>query len=258
MIGVYFSGTGNTKYCVEKFVAQMSEKVMIYPIENTDTISKIEEHSVIVLGYPIYYSNLPKIVRDFISDNSRIWKNKKIFIIATMGLFSGDGAGLSARLLRKYGATIIGGLHLKMPDCICDDKKLKKSLDENKKIIQEAEKKIVCASEKLKQNIAVRDGLSGISHLAGLFGQRLYFYNRTVEYTDKLKINQYRCNGCGKCIALCPMKNLVLKDNQAKSIGNCTMCYRCISNCPQRAITLLGKEIYEQCNIEKYLGENNE
>ena len=31
------------------------------------------------------------------------------------------------------------------------------------------------------------------------------------------------------------------------------MCYRCISNCPQQAITLLGKKLYEQCKIEKYL-----
>lgn len=258
MIGVYFSGTGNTKYCVEKFITQMNEKVMVYSIENVETISKIKEHSTIVLGYPIYYSNLPKIVRDFIVNNSDLWKNKKVFIIATMGLFSGDGTGLSARLLRKYGAKVIGGLHLKMPDCIGDDKKLKKSISENRKIIKEAEKKINLATTKIKQNIPVREGLGFMSHLAGLFGQRLYFYNKTANYTDKLKINQQRCIGCGKCISLCPMKNLVLKEGCAESTGHCTMCYRCISNCPQKAITLLGKEVYEQCSIEKYLGGGNE
>ena len=29
--------------------------------------------------------------------NPDIWKGKKVFIIATMGLFSGDGAGILAR-----------------------------------------------------------------------------------------------------------------------------------------------------------------
>jgi len=41
---------------------------------------------------------------------------KNIFIIVAMGLFSGDGTGCTARLFRKYGADVIGGLHLKMPD----------------------------------------------------------------------------------------------------------------------------------------------
>lgn len=58
-------------------------------------------HKDIVFAYPIYYSNLPKIVRDFINDNHTIWEKKNIFIIATMGLFSGDGAGLSARLFKN-------------------------------------------------------------------------------------------------------------------------------------------------------------
>lgn len=32
-----------------------------------------------------------------------------------------------------------------------------------------------------------------------------------------------------------------------------TGCYRCISFCPAQAITLLGKKVYEQSHIEKYL-----
>lgn len=32
----------------------------------------------------------------------------------------------------------------------------------------------------------------------------------------------------------------------------CTMCYRCISHCPKMAITLIGDEVKEQCQFEKY------
>lgn len=127
MIGVYFSGTGNTKYCLEKFVALYDGTSKIVSLEEKSVIEKIMLHKDIVFAYPIYYSNLPKIVRDFINDNHTIWEKKNIFIIATMGLFSGDGAGLSARLFKKYKAHIWGGLHLKMPDCICDVKALKVS-----------------------------------------------------------------------------------------------------------------------------------
>ena len=138
MIGIYFSGTGNTKYCLEKFVALYDRNIEITPLEDEGTIEKVKHHKDIIFAYPIYYSNLPKIVRDFICENSDAWKGKHIFIIATMGLFSGDGAGVSARLFKRYGAQIWGGLHLKMPDCICDVKALKRTPDQNKQIVIQA------------------------------------------------------------------------------------------------------------------------
>lgn len=106
MIGIYFSGTGNTKYCLEKFVDLYDRNIEITPLEDTGTIEKVTHHKDIIFAYPIYYSNLPKIVRDFICKNSDVWNGKRIFVIATMGLFSGDGAGISARLFKRYGAQV--------------------------------------------------------------------------------------------------------------------------------------------------------
>ena len=64
---------------------------------------------MLVFVYPMQYSTVPKILRDFIIENKDLWQNKKVFVIATMGLFSGDGAGILGRLLHQYGAKIIGG-----------------------------------------------------------------------------------------------------------------------------------------------------
>ena len=89
--------------------------------------------------------------------------------------------------------------------------------------------------------------------MAGLLGQRLYFYNKTKNYTDKLKINKEKCIGCGKCAGLCPMKNISIEEKKAISHESCTMCYRCINNCPVQAITLLGDKVVQQSVIEKYL-----
>ena len=98
-----------------------------------------------------------------------------------------------------------------------------------------------------------QDGLGIFCRIAGILGQRLYFYNKTRNYSDKLKINSEKCIGCGKCAQLCPMKNISVRDNKADAGNRCTMCYRCISNCPEKAITLIGKDVEEQVNIEKYL-----
>ena len=186
MIGIYFSGTGNTKYCLENIVALYDRNIEITPLEDTGTMEKVTYHKDIIFAYPIYYSNLPKIVRDFICENSDIWKGKRVFIIATMGLFSGDGAGVSARLFERYGAQVWGGLHLKMPDCICDVKALKCTPAQNKQIVIQAEERIKSAVCNLKNGTPTKDGLGFYAILQGFwdsgFGFTIKHKNIQTKY----------------------------------------------------------------------------
>ncbi len=253
MVGIYFSGTGNTKYCVETFVKECDDAALAFSIEEENIAQIISDQKEIVFGYPVQFSNLPKMLKDFVVSNSDIWRDKKVFIIATMGLFSGDGSGMLARLLEKYGAIIEGGLHLKMPDSISDEKALKRSLQDNQTLVKRAALKVKSAAHDLKSGNPPQEGIGLWYHLAGLFGQRLYFRNKTKTYTDKLKIDKNKCTGCRKCVNLCPMKNIRFEEQKAVSGNRCTMCYRCINKCPAQAITLLGKRVIEQCYLEKYL-----
>lgn len=214
MIGIYLSGTGNTKHCVEKLVNLLDDTARCIPLETPYIINMLENEN-------------------------------------TMGLFSGDGTGCTARLLKKYGAEILGGLQIKMPDSVCDSKLLKKGIEENRQIVKNADKRIEQTAKQIKRGIYPKEGLSFIAHIKGLFGQRLWFYRKTIYYTDKLKISD-SCIGCGLCSKECPMKNIKMKENRAVPGKRCTMCYRCISLCPQKAITLLGKKVQEQCRLEKY------
>ena len=114
MIGVYFSGTGNTKHCVEKFMraygpaedisntlrtycrpffsvssapwyfsatALMLESPVptggrraygpaedIISIEAENAIREISKHPEIIIGYPVQFSNIPKILQNFVAD----------------------------------------------------------------------------------------------------------------------------------------------------------------------------------------------
>ncbi len=251
MTGIYFSGTGNTKHCITKFIESLScfatksapQAVQIISIEESDLAAGAlkNEQNLVVLAYPIYYSNLPKIMRDFIVEHKDLWKGQNVYIICTMGLFSGDGTGVSARLLKQYGANIVGGTHVIMPDCISDVKLLKYSPEKNKEIVLKADQKLEAAAHKLANYKPSREGLNFLSHLTGLFGQRLWFSHKTKHYSDKLKIHTESCIKCGKCTSVCPMHNLTLSDASIITAGKCTMCYRCINQCPQKAITLIGK-----------------
>ena len=65
MVRIYLSGTGNAKYCIEKLTKLMDENSKTVPLESDTLIEEIKK-SIIVLGYPIQYSNAPFMVRDFI------------------------------------------------------------------------------------------------------------------------------------------------------------------------------------------------
>jgi flavodoxin len=79
MIGIYLSGTGNTKHCVEKLLHLVDPTVECIPLENPGIIQVLENHDTIVLGYPTQYSNAPFMVRDFIKSNATLWNGKKVF-----------------------------------------------------------------------------------------------------------------------------------------------------------------------------------
>lgn len=252
MVGVYLSGTGNTKYCTERLLHRLDRNAKAIPLEEEQAVSAIKKNTEIILAYPTQYSNAPIMVRDFINKNKELWKGKKVLCMATMGAFSGDGAGCTARLLKKHGAQVLGGIHIHMPDSVCDSKLLKKSVAENKAIVKAAEQKIDTIASQIKQGNYPKEGIGFISHMAGLFGQRLWFYGKTKHYSNQLKIHS-DCIGCGLCAKQCPMKNLTMDHGKPVAHGKCTMCYRCISSCPKKAITLIGSEVKEQCRIEKYL-----
>lgn len=198
MIGIYLSGTGNTKHCVEKLIKALDETSQAIPMEDVRAIELVKSNQFIVIGYPTQFSNAPFMVREFIRSNADVWKGKQVLCVATMGAFSGDGAGCTARILKKYGADVVGGLHIRMPDSVCDSKLLKKSLSDNQKIVKAADCKIEATVAAVKNGKYPKEGLGFFYHVAGLLGQRLWFYHKTKHYSNKLKINDF-CIGCGLC-----------------------------------------------------------
>ena len=253
MVGLYFSGTGNSKYAAELFCKEYDKESGAYSIEDADALSAVKDANLIIIAYPVQYSTVPKIMRDYITDHSELWNNKKVFIIATMGLFSGDGAGILGRLLESCGAEVIGGLHLKMPDSIADEKALKRPLEKNRELVKQADQKIKESVKRLKAGNPTQEGIGVLYRLAGFFGQRAYFGHKTKRYSSKVKVDTDKCIGCGICEKLCPMNNISINEQKAVSGESCTMCYRCINKCPKQAITLLGKRVVEQCGIEKHI-----
>jgi ferredoxin len=249
LTALYFSGTGNTKFCAEYFLSSIGGGRAV-SIEDPDAAQKAAGDSDLLLAYPVYYSDLPLILRDFILANKGIFASKNVFILCTMTMFSGDGAGCAARLLKRFGANITGGLHVAMPDVIADIDLFKKDEPAQKKTIEQAKAKIRSAAERFKQGNPTKDGLSIPHRAAGFLVQRMWCQNVIHHYADNLKIDKTKCVGCGSCAKRCPMANIEISGGIAAPKGKCTRCYRCINLCPAKAITLAGKRVIKKKKVE--------
>lgn len=82
MLGVYFSGTGNSKYVLEVFLKEFNSDFTMVSIEDENCISELLKNDELVFSYPVYYSSVPEILKDFIKNHSDIWRGKRIFVIA--------------------------------------------------------------------------------------------------------------------------------------------------------------------------------
>lgn len=253
MIGIYFSGTGNSRYALEVLAKALDPDCALFSIEDDTLVEQLHQHEEILFSYPVQYSAVPKIVSDFVHRHRDAWQGKRVFVVATMALFSGDGAGVLARMLKRYGAVISGGLHLQMPDSIADEKVLKRSYAKNTRLVERATRKATTAAALIRSGRAPQEGLGILSRVSGLLTQRLWFGHKTQKYSDQLKIDPDKCKGCSKCARMCPTGNIVMTGRKATGKDRCTLCYRCVNLCPQQAITLLGKAVIKQTSIDRYV-----
>ena len=62
MVGVYLSGTGNTKHCIEKLTGLLESTAKTVPLESKNVVEEINSNSEIILGYPTQFSNAPSFM----------------------------------------------------------------------------------------------------------------------------------------------------------------------------------------------------
>lgn len=247
----YFSGTGNTRYVCDHLVSSMdrsswkTQSRSIVGLTGKDRDQFLTDSDVIVLAYPIYGSDMPENMRNFIW-NLPEGKGTQVAVLCTQMLFSGDGASILFRTLKKKGYVQRWSWQVNMPNNLCiKGSPLKQSAD------YEVHEKTKLAAARTKIDRIVRDieqnrrriGDHSILHfLLGMTQRPASRLFMTSSFQNGLDVDPLKCVSCGKCVRNCPEQTISMDNERIEFIDRdrCLTCFRCLNFCPASAITYRG------------------
>jgi ferredoxin len=262
----YFSGTGNTWWVTQKLRDIFKEKghfVELFSIERNDLNweeiipSILENGNIIGIGFPVYGSRIPSIMRNWVKTTLCKYSKKhgiksNAFVYDTMAMFSGDTPLLMKKLLKKCGFQVKQAINIRTLSNLPQMKRLMTwEKEKQEKIFEKAEVKINKLINKIIENkkwLMRRDPLTRF--IAGV--QRVGFRLEGNSFRKLFTFDNELCNLCGICVRNCPVDNLSIEETEDKPEikygSHCTFCLRCFNICPQNAIIVMKRTR----DLEKY------
>ncbi len=246
----YFSGTGNTWWVAQELSQNLEKQgipgsaISIETVNLNSVNELISANQLIGFGYPVYASDIPQPMKDFMS-MLPVQDAKAAFVFCTQWLWSGDGAFVGASFLAKRGFAVGWGEHFLMPNNVCISSlhlPYTNNFERLKPVLIKAGKRARFFARHLSEGRLFRRGFNRLAVFLGTIQRAPYrkFFPRMRNY---MGIDRSRCNRCGLCIKFCPARNLIWKESGEgiTTIGVCVLCLRCYCFCPHTAITYKNK-----------------
>lgn len=242
----YFSGTGNSLYLAKALAEQLDGGLI--PLVSAAGMERVcPDADVIGLVYPVFYNDLPVIVREFAAKLTGI-KGKYIFAVCNYGGCGSQSIKTLEKIIEASGGELAAAYGIHMPQ-----NAFKKPWENNLRTIERGGRKAV----KIAGDVSARkkgNHLKGILNYAFL---RLHpkllpgirdglikrtglpteaSYEALVRANDRLFTAGVSCTGCGLCARVCPVGNIILDGGKPKWLGRCENCLACYDWCPSKAI----------------------
>lgn len=237
MVGIfYFSSTGNSLFAAKRIAAAFNSKIFYIPKYDGDP----SEFEKIIIASPIYSFGLPVDTYDFIE---RLPKNIKVYIVLTYGGMIGGADYFTYTLAEKNNINIRGVYTVKMPENYT----------------------LTFSTPKFYSNMALKAAPKAIDKIiAGIKAdeknipkpkkgkEKSYCTNKANWHliAKDFSTNE-NCVLCGKCIDICPAKNITLESGKITFLDSCTACLGCYHRCPQKAIVYKNRK-----KKDRYLNPN--
>ena len=231
----WFSGTGMTRRVVEKFAEACRERgasVCLAPMEQAGAVCQGEKPArKIGLACPVHAFNAPKRVVQF-ARALPPGQGKPLFLLQTAGEeapVNHAACLLLRRLLTAKGYRVFYERQFAMPSNFAwkhGDEKVARQLAAADGEAVLAAREVLCGRVRWLKSGPVTRLLAAAGRAewvgAPLIGRRFSANGA--------------CNGCGKCVEICPNENICIKDGKAAFGTGCGLCMRCLYSCPKDAI----------------------
>ncbi|MFH0947428.1 MAG: EFR1 family ferrodoxin [Elusimicrobiota bacterium] len=229
----YFSGTGNSLKIARDLANELgnTEIVSINKVINDKNIDLSADNIGIV--FPVYIWGLPLIVERF-AKNLNVRKDKYLFAIANYGGFQGGSILQLKKIFDEKDIVFSAGFGIKMPGnyaplygAISVEKQMNIFEKEKIKI------KYIADCIKNKNKIIEKDFFL----MKWIFHDLLYKISAShIPEEVKNFWADDKCNGCGICEKVCPVKNIKITVGKPKWDNNCEQCLACLQWCPVESI----------------------
>ena len=241
---LYFSGGGNTQLVAHHLfnrLKQMGHDVRIRFARKGISLGDVPEFDGLVVGSPVYAYSPAQTLMEVIEQSMPMVSEKPSFIFLTYGGLVGNAHIKLANALKNRGFKIVGLEEFLMADTLFlmllfGFTKPTKWLAElpNRSI----PKRLSQFPEKVVRSL--RDGTE-IELKYRRYSQKLtdFIAQKFHRFKPKLIENfraDERCDLCGVCVAVCPRKNIEIRNGQVIWGVDCELCLRCYTLCPRDAI----------------------
>lgn len=247
---LFFSGTGNTWWTslqLKNELEKAGNHTEMFSIENplTQDIAfvskKIAEAENIVIAYPIYGSDMPANMLEFLTNLPPVDK-KEVTVFCTQAFFSGDGNIFFRKELEKKGFRLARSFQIDFTtnlNVALFPFSLMRPAN-GAKLAKIRSKVLIKIKDMTAKIIEGKEYFEGTRFYQILLGrlQRFFFRRNFAKMTEKFWFSPKNCMRCLLCVKNCPSKNLEFSPDysELKRGNNCILCMRCYNFCPACAI----------------------
>jgi len=230
---IYFSGTGNSRYCAQMIAAKLGDELIDASgfIKNGIAAELISGKPWVFVS-PTYAWQMPRVFASFIRSGS-FEGNRDAYFVLTCGGDIGNAGGSIEALCREKELSCKGVLEVPMPEnyvamfSVPDEETCEKMVAAARPVLEGGIARIRAGEPFPDRKAGFMDKLKSGPINKGFYAG--YVSAKKFYATDA-------CIGCGKCAQACVLNNITLKEGRPVWGGSCTHCMACICGCPVTAI----------------------
>lgn len=230
---LYFTGTGNSKYCARLLADALQEEcVDSFHYIRDGIAGEFVSQRPWVFVCPTYSWQIPRVFGEFLR-SATFSGCRDAYFVMTCGGEIGNAPAANLALCREKGLICHGTFSIRMPDNYIVLFPAPKEDDIRSCLEQAGPSVRQCAGQILAgQDLPARKPGLGDRIKSGLVNQLFYRYNMQPK---RFTVSQ-ACVSCGRCERSCPLGNIRLEGGKPVWGDRCTHCMACLCGCPAEAI----------------------